>query len=53
MGLLLEPERVYADALHKMRWHMQRGNDEKANEWAILAAALEHCYGLKRPQELK
>ena len=44
---------IYADALKKLKHNMQRNNDDKADEWAVLAAALETCYKLKRPEHLK
>jgi len=43
---------IYADALKKLKWNMERKNEDKADEWALLAASLETCYKLKRPKEL-
>lgn len=40
---------VYEDALRKLKWNLERGKEDKANEWALLAAALETSYKIKRP----
>lgn len=44
---------IYADALKKLEHNMRRHNDQKADDWATLAAGLEVCYGLKRPERLR
>lgn len=49
----LAADRVYRDALGKLKWNLQRGKDDKADYWSILAASLEELYGIQRPEHLR
>ena len=44
---------VYDDALSKLKWNLERGKNDRADYWSILAASLEELYGVKRPEYLK
>jgi len=43
---------VYEDALKKLKWNLERGKEDRADHWSILAVELEELYGIKRPVNL-
>lgn len=49
----IDAQSVYDDALRKLKWNLQRGKDDRADYWCILAVTLEELYGVQRPKHLQ